>query len=557
MTIKEFIQQSSYIHNNKFDYSKVSFKKVSDKITIICPIHGEFIQRVNSHLKGFDCKRCSAEKSNETRKIDFDEFKKRSEEVHNHYEYYRDTYKGFNKKIKIKCIEHGDFWQLPSSHISGSGCPKCSKIKSNKNQKLKTFNKYIEELEKLNFDLSLVRFEEYENYLTKFPILCKKHGKFYKSLPDLIEYGCPSCSFDIFAENSRLLHEDIILRFRETHGDKYDYSKFISHNRIDENIKIICPEHGEFTQRIDNHMNGNGCSLCAKGSSKYEVEISEFIKSLNIYNIIYRKRFDNKEFDIYLPDYNLAIEFNGLMDHSIGISSFSRFNKENNKKNRERHLTKTEIAEKYNIQLLHIYEDSWKNKKDIWKSVIKNKLGKSERIFARKCIIREITLDESRKFLEETHLQGNAKSSIKLGLFYKSELVSVMTFMKSRYNKRYDYEIIRFSNCLDTSIIGGASKLLKYFRSRYKGSIISYANRSWSTGNLYKQLGFDFSHKTYPNYSYFRQGKNILYPREKFQKYKLKNKLDKFDENKTEIQNMLENNYRMIYDSGQLVYILS
>lgn len=557
MTIQEFKEKAFQVHKNKFDYSKVSFKRVTDKILIICPIHGEFKQRVNLHLKGYDCKRCSAEKGNEDRKITFEKFVEKANIKHNNYfTYFKDFYSNFKTETKIRCPIHGEFFQKPSIHLQGYGCPKCAVEKSKQNHKFNKFKSYIKQINNLGFNTSLVSFEKYKEYNTKFQIICKKHGSFEKSLPETIKSGCPQCNYERVAEKNRLSHKEIIERFRNTHKDIYNYSAFTDHKRIDENISIICPVHGEFTQRIDNHMNGCGCPLCSIGSSKYEEEISDFIKSLGITNILYRKRFDNKEFDIYLPDFKLAIEFNGLMDHSIGYHSYSRFNNEYNKKNINRHLEKTEIAEKYNIQLFHIFEDSWISHKEIWKSMIKNKLGLSEKIYARKCQAKEILKKESKFFLEENHLQGDARASIKIGLFYNNELVSVMTFMKPRYNTKYDYELIRFATKKDYSIIGGASKLLKYFRERYSGSIISYANRSWSKGDIYEKLGFSFSHKTHPNHTYFKQEEMIRYPREKFQKHKQKDILEKFDPNLTGIENMLLNNYRIVFDSGQLVYTL-
>jgi len=152
-------------------------------------------------------------------------------------------------------------------------------------------------------------------------------------------------------------------------------------------------------------------------------------------------------------------------------------------------------------------------------------------------------------------LQGKCNSTVNLGLFYNDTLVSIMSFSKSRYNSKYEYELIRFCNLLYTNIPGAASKLLTYFERNYNPkSIISYANRRWSQGNVYEKLGFIFSHYTNPNYFYFRNSEKIE-SRQKFQKHKLKNILLNFDETKSESENMLSNGYNKIYDSGNKAYI--
>lgn len=278
---------------------------------------------------------------------------------------------------------------------------------------------------------------------------------------------------------------------------------------------------------------------------------NKFIIAVNNRNII-----SPDELDIYISNKNLAIEYDGIMYHSYGKSKSSKFNNFKNE-NRYYHLNKTNKCNLLNIQLLHVFENEWINKKEIWQSIILNKLGLSNKIFARNCIIKEVSFYDSKNFLEKNHLQGSCLSKINIGLYYNNELISLMTFGKSRFNKNYNWELLRFCNKLNISVIGGASKLLKYFRNKYKGSIISYANKRWSNGNLYKKLGFKLLNETKPNYFYFLPNENILYNRISFQKHKLKSKLKIYDENLTETENMYNNNYRKIYDCGNYVFILN
>ena len=128
-----------------------------------------------------------------------------------------------------------------------------------------------------------------------------------------------------------------------------------------------------------------------------------------------------------------------------------------------------------------------------------------------------------------------------------------MTFGKCRFDKKHEWELLRFCNKLGYHIPGGASKLLRYFERNYQPkSLVSYADRRWSQGKVYENLGFTFSHASAPNYWYWKNLK--LESRIKYQKHKLKDLLEIFDENKTEVENMRDNGYKQIYDCGNLVY---
>ena len=129
-----------------------------------------------------------------------------------------------------------------------------------------------------------------------------------------------------------------------------------------------------------------------------------------------------------------------------------------------------------------------------------------------------------------------------------------MTFSKPRFNKNYDWELVRYCTIGDWSVIGGAGKLLKFFRDNYEGSIISYADRRWSDGNLYKGLGFTELENTKPAYFYTKDG--IRYSRVMFQKHKLHKILDKFDESLSENDNMIMNGYSKVFDCGNKVFVL-
>lgn len=283
-------------------------------------------------------------------------------------------------------------------------------------------------------------------------------------------------------------------------------------------------------------------------------QIYDFIKSFYNGEVIYNdwSVLKDKELDIYLPNINLAIEHNGLFYHSFT-------NK--NKKSISKHLEKTNICSALGITLFHIRGDYWQFKKEIIKSILKNKLKCSEQsLYARECELKVVSTKDSTKFLTENHIQGVCGSNIKLGLFYQNELVSHMTFGKPRFNKNYQWELLRFCNKLNYNVTGGFSKLLLNFRRNNKGNIISYCDRSISNGNVYLKNGFKQlieTNKITPGYYWTNNQK--VFTREYFQKYKLKKlfkqgKLKFYDENLSEMDNMLMNNYRLIFDCGQISF---
>ena len=296
----------------------------------------------------------------------------------------------------------------------------------------------------------------------------------------------------------------------------------------------------------DNMTNGSfpKCPECHPCSiSKFEDEIFDYIKNSNIIRND-RKILDNFELDLVLPDYNLAIECNGVYWHSE-ISGG---------KNRYYHLNKTNQCKEKNIKLIHIMDYEWLEKQEIVKSIISNKLNKSNVIYARKCNIKVIDSKIKNKFLYKNHIQGEDKSNIKLGLYYNNELVSVMTFVKSRFDKKYQYELSRYCNRLYTTVIGGASKLFKHFINNYEVySIVTYSDKRFFDGKLYENIGMTFVNDTPPNFYYFNKNK-IPMSRMKFQKHKLPKLLENFDPSLSEWKNMQMNGFDRIWDCGNLKY---
>lgn len=328
----------------------------------------------------------------------------------------------------------------------------------------------------------------------------------------------------------------------------------------DDALQFKCKKCGKIFSSWWYAGRARSCPTCFPnaGSSHVEKQIYEFIESINpnrfnVYNKkhINRQIIPPKEIDIVVCNKNdeplLLFEIDGLFFHSS----------EYMKKDVNYHLNKTIMCESKNLQLVHIFENEWVSNSEIVKSRIRNLLGSYDKtIFARKCLIKEVQKPESDMFIHHNHIQGVVNSSINIGLFYENELISMMTFSKCRFNKQYEYELLRFCNKIGYHIPGAASKLLKYFERKYNpSSIISYADRRWSTGKLYKSIGFTLNHISKPNYWYFKTSDSSkLYNRIKFQKHNLKKLLPKFDESLSEVENMVLNGYDRIFDCGNLVF---
>ena len=609
LTTEQFIDKARKVHGDKYDYSKVEYINSSTKVCIICPIHGEFWQRPQTHLKGHGCSLCIGNKKSNTEefiekankihgdKYDFSkvtyvnnrvkvcvicktcskeflitphhilqgqgcpkcaqknrndknrsntqQFIDKARKVHgDKYDYSKVQYIDHNTKVCIIHPEYGEFWQTPYDHLRNDRKKfkgKINPIKLNK----ETFISISNEKHSFKYDYSKV---EYVNCITKVCIICPEHGEFWQPPHDHLKgHGCKLCSIEERSRKKKYTTEEFIQKCSLIHNNKYDYTK-TEYTFSDEKVCIICPKHGEFWQIATDHIQGCGCPRCATHVSSYEEELYNEISK--IYNgVILRNQriLDRKEIDIYIPEEKIAFEINGLLWHS-----------EKCKTDKYYHINKTEMCKKNGISLIHIFEDEWVYKKEIIISMLKNIFKKNtEKIYARKCVVKKINPKECMVFLDENHLQGRCKANFHYGLFYNNELVSVMTFGKTRqqrkYNENYDdtYELLRFCSKIGFNVVGGASKLLTHFINETKPKeIITYADRRWSEGNLYNKLGFIHTHNSKPNYFYVFG----LHRKNRFNFRKSVLVKQGFDKNKSEHEIMLERGIYRIYDCGTMVF---
>lgn len=295
--------------------------------------------------------------------------------------------------------------------------------------------------------------------------------------------------------------------------------------------------------------------LPIKQSHNQGTTLELFIRNLlDNYNIKYetnnRSILDGKELDIYIPSKNIAIECNGCYWHSRKVADY--------------HINKYILCKKNNIQLVTIWEDQVIRTPEIVKSIILSKLGIYKyKIGARNCQVATITSKEANEFLSRNHIQGSTNHQFRFGLFHNSELVGVMTFNKrsklsgSKNLKEGSYELNRFCSKLNTQIVGGADKLLKYFIKKYNpNEIVSFSSNDISSGELYNRIGFKQEGDTTSSYWYIDKKTMQRFHRTHFTKAKLKRM--GYDANdKTEEEIMFSLPYYKIYDSGHLKWVLN
>lgn len=467
--------------------------------------------------------------------------------IHNNiYDYSKVKYQSVDTKVEIICKKHGSFLQSPRNHLyKRNGCNSCAVDKS-KATNTKTTEQFVAEAKYKHGDTYGYSNVRYVNAVTPVKITCKRHGEFAQQpASHLRGYGCKKCAV-------RLTPDEFITKAESVHGGRYAYND-THYVTGKETVNITCPDHGSFNQRAESHLVGTGCPICGSELKSFqshgEQELSDIIRDSRIYietNV--RSLIYPKEIDIYIPSKRTAIEFNGLFWHS-----------ELGGKDKYYHLNKTLACEKKGIQLIHVFENEWLQSRDLVISRILSKLGKSKRIYARKCNIHRVSSSDAKLFLNQNHIQKFRPASIHIGLEYAGNLVAIMSFGQSRFNKHIQWELIRYCSKLDTVVVGGASKIFKFFVKHYNPiSIISYSDKRWNVGNLYRQLGFGFSHTSNPNYYYFLQrgsSQQRLLSRQNFQKHKLEGKLEKFDSNITEWENMKNNGYNRIWDCGNDVFV--
>lgn len=294
------------------------------------------------------------------------------------------------------------------------------------------------------------------------------------------------------------------------------------------------------------------CPKCFPNTKNNSLElfITDFLDKNNIKYVTNTRKVISKELDIYIPTHNLAIELNGMYWHG-----------ELNGKDRKYHLNKTKECYEQGIRLLHIFDEEIETKPQIVLSKLSNVLGLiSNKIYARNCVIKEVDNKTKKEFLINNHIQGDTKDKIRLGLYHKDELVSLITFASRKITKgKSTWEITRFVSKIGHQVVGGFSKLFKYFVKNYDHKrIVTFADLRWSSYNhletVYNKNGFIYESHTSPSYWYFFKSQN----NKKYHRFTFRKDLlvkEGFDPNKTEWEIMQERGFDRIWDCVNIKFV--
>lgn len=529
VTFEDFVKRAVAVHGGRYKYHENTFMGAKEKTKITCERHGDFYQKVENHIFGKGCKKCA------TGSLTEDEFYKKANEIHRG----KYSYAGFTRlrdKVEVRCSEHGVFYQLASSHLVGAGCKLCNTTRL----PFETFKKRSERIHKGRYTYHEDAYVKSEA-VTK--ITCPEHGDFYQKAANHLQgKGCKRCvelSFTGFVEKANVRHNDSYTYFEDG---------FVNSNSP-KKVSIHCEKHGIFKQTATNHLQGHACPKCAHGgTSVFEQEVYAFLKEygaeervlLPVEGFVLRKRDSRNvkrtELDVFLPEYNIAVEANGLYWHDeehVG---------------EHYHQDKKVFCESKGIDLIQVFEDEWLQKQDIVKSILLSRLGiYRERVFARKAKKKKATSQQAKEFYNANHIQGYASATEHFALIYDERIVAMASFgVRKALFKSEEVELIRYCTATNTKVVGGLSKLISgYERLR------TYCDMRLFNGEGYKACGFKEEYITRPGYYYVKRLSR--YSRFLFQKHKLEGRLAKYSPEKTEVQNMADNGYKRIFGCGNMV----
>lgn len=361
-------------------------------------------------------------------------------------------------------------------------------------------------------------------------------------------------------------YQSLIEKRKNTNLDKYGYEFYQQSPEWKSKFKETCiqkwgtsaplgseelREKGKKTL-LDRYGVEYGCLTpqCLNAEKPYFTKSKlnqQFASLLEEYGIHFEMEYaiHRYSYDFLLNDLDTVVEIDPTITHNSYMSIFD----DSHGLDSTYHQEKSKLASENGLRCIHVFD--W----DDSKRIIEQLLSLSSTIYARKCEIQEISVRESNEFIDENHLQRRCRgNSVNLGLIYNDDIVEVMTFGEPRYNKNYKYELLRLCTRSNVRVVGGASKLWKYFLDRYNPqSVISYCDRSKFQGKIYLQLGMTLANITPPNriwsYKEKRITNNLLMSRGYDQLFKTD-----YGKGMSNEELMIQNGWLPVYDCGQYVF---
>ena len=458
------------------------------------------------------------------------------------FDYSQVVYTSGKAKVVVVCPVHGAVSISPEKHLSSTtGCPKCgveARVSASRTDLTTVIAAFVE-AHGQRYDYSAVR---YAGVDTAVNIICREHGMFAQTpWVHKAGHGCPKCALKLNGHRRAYDTGTFALKAATVHDDKYTYGEYAG-SQVP--IQVTCATHGTFTTLPTNHLRGSGCPVCARQVSAPELAIMELVQACGATPVgRYRPKWmGGKELDVYVPEFNLAIEYCG---HHVHNSTRHAYGHE--PRTERYHYDKWKTCRDNGVTLLTIYDFEWMSHREKWEAVIRHKLQKADRrVYARKCQIVPVERDVAYRFCKDHHIEsaGGAWTyeAVCKGLTFAGELVAIMVADKG--------DIKRACTLSGTAIIGGVSRLFKSFPT---GTTMMTTNNTGSSGNYGTLVD-----KTTLRYWWVRPGsKPVAYPRRQCQKHMLEKRFGQPVGDKTERQYMEDLGHVKCYDSGLSYWVNS
>lgn len=428
--------------------------------------------------------------------------------------YVSGEYKGVRSKLNFVCKDGHEFIRSYDSVVNRKRlkCPLCD-------------GRY--------FDTEYIR-----------QILSKDNFKLlseYKNANSLITVECPNGHIkDIYYSNYSNGHRCLVCSDTKWTHEEIDevlnlnkYQRIGYYKGVFEKFKAICSEGHEISLVLNDFNKGSRCSICK--SSSLEIDFENEIRDLGVkYSVRDRTIIKGLELDFYFPDFKFAVELHGSHWHS------DQFLKKYY--HRDKYLKCKEAG----ITLLQIFDFEWHFKKYQIVAYVKSKINIYEKsVYARDCVVYSPSSVETKKFVNENHIQGYKSHTEAYGLSYENDLVAIITISK---HHRISNQLILNRMCIKrgVSVIGGIKKLFDAIPM--KKGLITHADLRFTTGDIYLSLGFVLKSMNKPDYVYVKNGKMKS-------KQSMKKTIEERKTNKSETELRKEQGYYRIWDAGKVCYI--
>lgn len=469
----------------------------------------------------------------------------------------------------IVCRKHGRFQQYAAQlRKDGAGCPHCGAEQRTQTRRMDP-DEFLKRAAAVHGTAYSFAKTEYINMPTKVTVTCPTHGDFQIRPLKLVHagQGCPQCGslrkgptaqshINTATTKRNRAQAQYVNRARKVHGVKYEYD-VSDYSGMNGRIKIECPRHGWQGVPAGHHIyNGRGCPRCGQKSAP-EDALASFLSVFTAVEQRNRTLIGPKEVDIYLPDHKLAVEYCGMYWHSHG-------DKDDERKNKQRHAEKHHLCAEQGVRLLTIYETEWLERPQMVKRLLRNAIGRSRgKLMARKCELRKPTIQEARAFYEKYHPQGSTGTGDNFGLYHNDRLVACMRFTFGGNDRGHgargrQWTLSRYATRLP--VAGAASRLFKVFVKEHNpNEVKSFSDNRLFDGGMYEHLGFVLEADVPADYQVWSL-KVGLRPKSHYQRrliparlqeYGVKDHFDPKHDPRTEAEITYAMGARRIYDCGK------